>query len=87
MNYAVVIPLVVSSLSGIVSILAIFNFVHTRKKEAEEKRLQQEQDAIWRDRVNQQLDQLSRRVDSHNRYAEMFREYGEDIAFIRGKLE
>lgn len=64
MNYAVVIPLVVSSLSGIVSILAIFNFVHTRKKEAEEKRLQQEQDAIWRDRVNQQLDQLSRRVDS-----------------------
>lgn len=37
--------------------------------------------------VKDQLKELSKRVDSHNRYAEMFREYGEDIAFIRGQLE
>ena len=37
--------------------------------------------------VKDQLKELSERVDSHNRYAEMFREYGEDIAFIRGQLE
>ena len=80
-------PLVVSCLSGIVSILAIINFVHARKKEQEEKVKQQEADAIWKASVNQQLDQLTKRVDSHNRYAEMFRSYGEDIAFIRGQLE
>lgn len=87
MNYGAIIPLVVSCLSGIVSILAIINFVHARKKEQAEKEKQRQEDAIWKDQVNRQLDQLTRRVDSHNRYAEMFREYGEDIAFIRGKLE
>ena len=81
------IPLVVSCLSGVVSILAICNFIFARRKEAEERRHAQEQDAIWKASVNKQLERLERRVDSHNRYAEMFREYGEDIAFIRGRLE
>lgn len=81
------IPLIVSCLSGIVSILAIANFVHSRKQEAKERQRQLEADAVWKASVNQQLDRLTKRVDSHNRYAEMFREYGEDIAFIRGMLE
>lgn len=81
------IPLIVSCLSGIVSILAIVNFVHSRKQEAKERQRQLEADAVWKASVNQQLDRLTKRVDSHNRYAEMFREYGEDIAFIRGMLE
>lgn len=86
-NLPVVLPLVVSALSGIVSILAIANFVHSRKQEAKERQRQLEEDAVWKAGVNQQLAALNRRVDSHNRYAEMFREYGEDIAFIRGQLE
>ena len=69
------------------SILAIANFVHSRKQEAKERQRQLEADAVWKASVNQQLDRLTKRVDSHNRYAEMFREYGEDIAFIRGMLE
>lgn len=81
------IMLIVSCLSGIVSILAIVNFVHSRKQEAKERQRQLEADAVWKASVNQQLDRLTKRVDSHNRYAEMFREYGEDIAFIRGMLE
>ena len=81
------IPLIVSCLSGIVSILAIVNFVHSRQQEAKERQRQLDADAVWQARVNQQLDRLTKRVDSHNRYAEMFREYGEDIAFIRGMLE
>lgn len=81
------IPLVVSCLSGIVSILAIVNFIHSRRQEREERRREQEKDALWKQSVNDQLDRLTKRVDSHNRYAEMFREYGEDIAFIRGQLE
>lgn len=81
------IPLIVSCLSGIVSILAIANFVHSRKQEAKERQRQLEADAVWKASVNQQLNALTQRVDSHNRYAEMFREYGEDIAFIRGMLE
>lgn len=81
------IPLVVSCLSGIVSILAIVNFIHGRRQEREERRREQEKDALWKQSVNDQLDRLTKRVDSHNRYAEMFREYGEDIAFIRGQLE
>ena len=81
------IPLIVSCLSGIVSILAIANFVHSRKQEAKERQRQLEADAVWKASVNQQLDRLTKRVDSHNRYAEMFRSYGEDIAFIRGMLE
>ena len=81
------IPLIVSCLSGIVSILAIVNFVHSRKQEAKERQRQLEEDAVWKASVNQQLNALTQRVDSHNRYAEMFREYGEDIAFIRGMLE
>ena len=81
------IPLIVSCLSGVVSILAIFNFVRSRKQEARERQRQLEADAVWKASVNQQLDALSKRVDSHNRYAEMFRQYGEDIAFIRGQLE
>ena len=81
------IPLIVSCLSGIVSILAIVNFVHSRKQEAKERQRQLEADAVWKASVNQQLSALTQRVDSHNRYAEMFREYGEDIAFIRGMLE
>ena len=81
------IPLIVSCLSGIVSILAIVNFVHSRKQEAKERQRQLEADAVWKASVNQQLNALTQRVDSHNRYAEMFREYGEDIAFIRGMLE
>ena len=82
-----IIPLAISCLSGIVSILAIVNFVHSRKQEAKERQRQLEADAVWKASVNQQLDRLTKRVDSHNRYAEMFREYGEDIAFIRGMLE
>lgn len=58
-----------------------------RRQEREERRREQEKDALWKQSVNDQLDRLTKRVDSHNRYAEMFREYGEDIAFIRGKLE
>ena len=81
------IPLIVSCLSGIVSILAIVNFIHSRRQEREERRREQEKDALWKQSVNGQLDRLTKRVDSHNRYAEMFREYGEDIAFIRGQLE
>jgi hypothetical protein len=81
------IPLIVSCLSGIVSILAIVNFIHSRRQEREERRREQEKDALWKQSVNDQLDRLTKRVDSHNRYAEMFREYGEDIAFIRGQLE
>ena len=81
------IPLIVSCLSGIVSILAIVNFIHSRRQEREERRREQEKNAIWKQSVNDQLDRLTKRVDSHNRYAEMFREYGEDIAFIRGQLE
>ena len=81
------IPLVVSCLSGVVSILAILNFIHSRRQEREERRREQEKDALWKQSVNDQLDRLTKRVDSHNRYAEMFREYGEDIAFIRGQLE
>lgn len=81
------IPLLVSCLSGIVSILAIVNFIHSRRQEREERRREQEKDALWKQSVNDQLDRLTKRVDSHNRYAEMFREYGEDIAFIRGQLE
>lgn len=84
LNY---LPLIVSGLSGVVSILAIVNFVHSRKQEAKERQRQLEADAVWKASVNQQLDALTKRVDSHNRYAEMFHEYGEDIAFIRGKLE
>ena len=86
-HLAVIVPLIVSCLSGVVSILAILNFVYNKRKEREERRKEQEQDAIWKARVNNQLDTLTRRVDSHNHYAEMFREYGEDIAFIRGQLE
>ena len=71
----------------IVSILAIVNFIHSRRQEREERRREQEKDALWKQSVNDQLDRLTKRVDSHNRYAEMFREYGEDIAFIRGQLE
>ena len=81
------IPLIVSCLSGVVSILAILNFIHSRRQEREERRREQEKDALWKQSVNDQLDRLTKRVDSHNRYAEMFREYGEDIAFIRGQLE
>ena len=81
------IPLIVSCLSGIVSMLAIVNFVHSRKQEAKERQRQLEADAVWKASVNQQLDRLTKRVDSHNRYAEMLHEYGEDIAFIRGMLE
>ena len=81
------IPLIVSCLSGVVSILAILNFIHSRRQEREERRREQEKDALWKQSVNDQLERLTRRVDSHNHYAEMFREYGEDIAFIRGQLE
>ena len=81
------ISLIVSCLSGIVSILAIVNFIHSRRQEREERRREQEKDALWKQSVNDQLDRLTKRVDSHNRYAEMFREYGEDIAFIRGQQE
>ena len=81
------IPLIVSCLSGVVSILAILNFINSRRQEREERRREQEKDALWKQSVNDQLDRLTKRVDSHNRYAEMFREYGEDIAFIRGQLE
>ena len=81
------IPLIVSCLSGVVSILAILNFIHSRRQEREERRREAEKDALWKQSVNDQLERLTRRVDSHNRYAEMFREYGEDIGFIRGQLE
>lgn len=91
LNY---IPLIVSGLSGIVSILAIANFVHSRKQEAKERQRQLEADAVWKASVNQQLDALTKRVDSHNHYAELFAqskddnaEMKADIAFIRGKLE
>lgn len=87
MNYGVMIPLVVSCLSGIVSILAILNFIYARNQERDEKRKEKEEQKVWRKGVDDRLDRLTERVDSHNRYAEMFREYGEDIAFIRGKLE
>lgn len=89
-----IIPLAISCLSGIVSILAIVNFVHSRKREAEERQRQLEADAVWKASVNQRLDALTQRVDSHNHYAEMFAESKDDnaemkadIAFIRGMLE
>ena len=93
-NVTVLVPLVVSCLSGIVSILAIVNFVHAKKQEAQERQRQLEADAVWKASVNQQLDALTKRVDSHNHYAELFAqskddnaEMKADIAFIRGKLE
>ena len=61
------IPLIVSCLSGIVSILAIVNFIHSRRQEREERRREQEKDALWKQSVNDQLDRLTKRVDSHNR--------------------
>ena len=71
-NVTVLVPLVVSCLSGIVSILAIVNFVHAKKQEAQERQRQLEADAVWKASVNQQLDALTKRVDSHNHYAELF---------------
>lgn len=87
MNYGVIIPLVVSCLSGIVSILAILNFIHVRNQERDEKRKEKEEQKVWRKGVDDRLDRLTERVDSHNRYAEMFHEYGADIAYIRGVID
>lgn len=82
-----IIALTGSILSVFVSCTVIFTFVINRRKEREE-------DAQWKQRVNDQLAQLTDRVDSHNNYAELFSRYAkdiadtrEDIAFIRGKLE
>ena len=87
MTVVEIIALTGSVLSVLVSLTVIITFVINRRKERED-------DAKWKQRVNDQLDQLTERVDSHNNYAELFNRYAkdiadtrEDIAFIRGKLE
>lgn len=80
------ITLVVSILSALVSVTVLLNFVYTRQKERE--------DTIrWRKGVDDRLDALTKRVDSHNDYAKMFysakdelMNMKEDISFIRGQL-
>lgn len=81
------ITLVVSILSALVSVSVLLNFVRTRQKEREDT-------VEWRKGVDDRLDALTRRVDSHNDYAKMFysakdelMHMKEDIAFIRGQLE
>ncbi len=60
--------------------ITFYTFYRNQKKEHEEtiRKLQKIEDTQA---------EHGRRLNDHNRYAEMFREYGEDIAFIRGKLE
>lgn len=88
------IALILSIISGVASLLAIataictiISFKRARKKEIEEE-------AKWHQRIEDVLVQntdniktLSKRVDSHNHYAELFGEYGEDIAYIRGTMD
>jgi len=71
---------VCSFLSILVSLTAIVRFIYDSKKKTEE-------DARWHQSIDDKLDDLTRRVDEHNNYAEKFTSCTEDIAFIKGKLE
>lgn len=69
------------------SVLAIIGYFITFAKYLSDRKAEAERRAKDNQRLEDAIQNLARRVDSHNRYAEMFREYGEDIAFIRGQLE
>lgn len=82
-----VIALAISIITTIASVCAIVSFILNQKHNAENE-------ASWKQRVDDEMknttksiESLSRRVDSHNNYAKMFAEYGEDIAYIRGLLD
>lgn len=91
----------ISALSGVVSLIAIFKFVKDSKQEHAElqKRHDEEvksrereriENEAWRKTVDQSLEALKetskeqgRRLDSHNGYAQMFKENTKDMAEIR----
>ena len=86
--------LVTSTLSGIVSVLAIVTFIIARRRERAE-RIEKERAAARKEQeLTDELKQLKAHVVSHNDYARMFQEHTndiadirEDLAFVRGKME
>lgn len=71
----------------VLAVFAVLGYFVTFAKYAIDRKKDSENRARESQKLQDKIEELSKRVDSHNRYAEMFREYGEDIAFIRGKLE
>lgn len=66
---------------AIISHLVTFVTFHRNQKRDHDESVKEIQ------KIKDTLAQHGKLIESHNKYAEMFREYGEDIAFIRGQLE
>lgn len=69
------------------AVLAVIGYFITFAKYTADRKKDAEDRARETQKLEDSINSLSKRVDSHNRYAEMFHEYGEDIAFIRGQME
>ena len=72
--------LALSLISILGVIIAIFVNVRTIEKSHDDT-------VRWQQQTDDNIKELTRRVDEHNSYAQMFQKSAEDIAFIKGKLE
>ncbi len=71
----------------ILFVLAVFSYLVTFVTFYRNQKREHDENVKEIQKIKDTLDQHGKLIESHNKYAEMFREYGEDIAFIRGKLE
>lgn len=78
----------------LLSVLAIVGYFITFTKYAADRKADAERRAKESQKIEDALENLTVRVDSHNHYAEMFAEtkseiseVKENVAFIRGKIE